>query len=123
MPCVWVLADRPIAIFGWRIDLLLDSSQKSESDSDAALKSAATAEADRYTLKGPRRGFAAEIKRSGPTLTPILGIGVRNGPCFEFRPLALRDDEEKLIRDLALSVDGKSILLNLKRITIYPSLR
>ena len=61
-------------------------------------------DAERYTLKGFRRGCIMEIKRSGSTLGVILGTGGWTAAGFRAY-LSLQEDEESSIKALLKRVE------------------
>ena len=63
-------------------------------------------DAVRYSLKGFRRGCATEIKRPGPTLGVISGIGGWRGPRYRHY-IDLHEDEEACIAKLMGNIDGR----------------
>ena len=71
----------------------------------ASIKADAIPDSVRYTSEGLIRGCATEIKRPGPTLSAILGIGGWRGRGFEYY-LSLYDGGGNVIRDLTRSVGG-----------------
>ena len=68
------------------------------------LASLSIIDAERYTLKGFRRGCIMEIKRSGSTLGVILGTGGWKAAGFKAY-LALHEDEEAAVRAMIKNIE------------------
>ena len=72
----------------------------------AALKTAQIPDYSKYVRKGSRRGRAAEVIRSRPMLSTILGIGGWRGAGCKYY-LSLHEGAEEAITDLMKSMGDR----------------